>query len=206
MLNDEKVCMLDLDDTLYDYVGQLRRDLERLQSPHEGPLPANFWVKLPPWLKRRIDVVRNQPGWWLNLPRFPLGWHVYDIAVEIGYTVEILTKGPSNNFNAWSEKAERVWRDFGRDTPANVVGSTKRRTYARVLVDDYLPYVLEWLAHRPRGLAIVPAHDYNVDLDHPNAIRYDGTNLDVVAEAMTRAFNRKSGESWRQARQPYTEI
>jgi len=70
-------------------------------------------------------------------------------------------------------------------------------TYARVLVDDYPPYVLDWLAHRPRGLVIMPAQNYNADVTHPNVIRYDGTNLDRVIETMTRAFNRKPGEPWR---------
>lgn len=192
----DKVCMFDMDDTLYDYVGQLRRDLASLQCPTEEPLPANLWNDPAPWLKHRMDFIRNQPGWWLNLPRFPLGWHVYAVAVEIGYAVEILTKGPSNNFRAWSEKAERVWRDFGPNTALNIVGATKGRNYARVLVDDYPPYLLEWLAHRPRGLAIMPAHNHNTDTKHPNIIRYDGTNLDRVAEAMTLAFNREAGEPW----------
>lgn len=193
----DKVCMFDMDDTLYDYVGQLRRDLELLRSPQEEPLPENFWIDAAPWLKRRMDLIRNWPGWWRNLPRFQLGWDVYAVAVEIGYEVEILTKGPWSSLSAWSEKAERVRADFGREVALTIVGGTKRRTYARVLVDDYPPYVLDWLAHRPRGLAVVPAHDYNADIEHPNVIRYDGTNLDAVTDAMTRAFERAPGEPWR---------
>ena len=190
--------MFDLDDALYDYAGQLRRDLELLMSPQEEPLAENLWIGAAPWLKRRMHMIKNQPGWWLNLPRFQLGWDVYAVAVKIGYEIEILTKGPSSTFGAWSEKAERVWKDFGREVAVNIVGGTKRRTYARVLVDDYPPYIFDWLTHRPRGLAIMPAHEYSADIEHPNIIRYDGTNLDDVAEAMTRAFERAPGEPWRQ--------
>jgi len=125
----DKVCLFDMDDTLYDYVGQLRRDLECLQSPQEQSLCVNLWNDPAPWLKRRIELIKSQPGWWLNLPRFQLGWDVYAAAVDIGYVVEILTKGPANNFSAWSEKAERVRRDFGPEVALNIVGATKRRTY-----------------------------------------------------------------------------
>jgi len=190
----DKVCMFDMDDTLYDYVGQLRRDLEALQSPHEPPLPENLFRDTPAWLRRRMNLIKSQPGWWLNLPRLQLGWDIYAIARDIGYSVEVLTKGPARNFSAWSEKAERVWKDFGQDVAINIVGATKRRTYARVLVDDYPEYVLDWLAHRPRGLVIMPAQPYNVSITHPNVIRYDGTNLEQVTEAMVRAFSREPGE------------
>lgn len=70
----DKVCMFDMDDTLYDYVGQLRRDLEALQSPHEPPLPENLFRDTPAWLRRRMNLIKSQPGWWLNLPRLQLGW------------------------------------------------------------------------------------------------------------------------------------
>lgn len=188
-----------MDDTLYDYLGQLRHDLELLRSPDEPPLPRDLWTSSQPWLRRRSHLITSRPGWWLNLPKFPLGWDLYEKAVDIGYQIEIVTKGPSANFRAWAEKAERVCRDFGAAAVPNIVGGTKSRYYASVLVDDYPGYVLEWLAHRPRGLAILPAHDYNSDFSHPNAIRYDGTNMKVVAEAMTRAFHRKPGEHWRTA-------
>lgn len=189
--------MFDMDDTLYDYRSTLISDLARLRSPQEPPLPHDLWNGAPLWLKRRIDLIRNQPGWWLSLPKLKLGFDLYAVALEIGFTIELLTKGPRNNFTAWSEKAACAYRDFGRTVAVNIVGTTKRRTYARVLVDDYPPYALDWLKHRPRGLVIMPAHDYNAGISHTNIIRYDGTNLDRVAHALTIAFHRKSGEPLR---------
>lgn len=196
-LENDKVCMIDMDDTLYDYLGQIRRDLAALQSPQEDSLPDDLWTNSPPWLHRRISLLKNQPGWWLSLPRFQLGWEIYSVAREIGYSIEILTRGPATNSRAWAEKMECVRRDFGREVSLNIVGATKRRTYARVLVDDYPPYALDWLAHRPRGLVIMPAHSYNLHVRHLNVIRYDGTNLDQVRKAMTLAFHRQAGEPLR---------
>src|SRR5690606_20556381 len=170
---------------------------ELLQAPLEAPLPRDLWSKPKPWLRRRMHAITSKPGWWLNLPKLQIGWEMYAAAVDVGFDVEILTKGPSRNFCAWAEKAERISRDFGQAAVPNIVGKTKRRYYGRVLVDDYPPYVLDWLAHRPRGLAVLPAHDYNADFVHPGAIRYDGTNMSVVAEAMSLAFHRKPGEHWR---------
>src|SRR5690606_6980739 len=103
-MSDERICLIDMDDTLYDYAGQLRRDLEALQSPSDPPLPEDLFRDPEPWLRRRIDVIRRQPGWWLNLPRLKLGWDIYEVAVQIGYTVEILSKGPFRNARAWAEK------------------------------------------------------------------------------------------------------
>lgn len=193
------ICLFDMDDTLYDYLGQLRQDLELIRSPTDPPLPPNLWTDLPPWLRRRILLITSRPGWWLKLPKYRLGWDLYETAVEIGYAVEILTKGPSENFYAWAEKAERISKDLGKTAVANIVGKSKQLYYGRVLVDDYPRYVSEWLAHRPRGLAILPAQAYNAEFSHPNAIRYDGTNMKIIADAMRRAFDRKPGEHWRAA-------
>jgi hypothetical protein len=49
-----------------------------------------------------------------------------------------------------------------------------------VLVDDYPPYVQRWLAWRPRGRVIMPAHAWNAGFSHPNVLRYAGDNLEEV--------------------------
>ncbi len=40
----------------------------------------------------------------------------------------------------------------------------------------------------------MPANDSNKNFSHPQVIRYDGTNLNRVKEAMIKAKNRKRGE------------
>jgi 5'-nucleotidase len=185
--------LFDMDGTLFDYDGQLRKDLETLMSPNET-MPDNIFDESIPWIKARMHLIKSQPGWWRELPKFQLGWDVYEIAVELGFCIDILTKGPRSKPQAWAEKVECIMRHFGDEVVPNIVGKTKKRYYGSFLCDDYPPYVEDWLKHRPRGLAIMPAHDYNKNFTHKNVIRYDGTNLNQVREALLIVSTRQAGE------------
>jgi len=50
----------------------------------------------------------------------------------------------------------------------------------------FLGYVERWLSWRDRGLVIMPANEGNKNFSHPQVIRYDGSNLEVVKKAMER--------------------
>lgn len=87
-----KLALFDMDGTLFDHDGQLRSDLEKLRAPEEKiDFDMLFFGDLRklsdehPHIKSRIDLIRNQPGWWLRLPRLRLGWHVYYIAKSVGF-------------------------------------------------------------------------------------------------------------------------
>lgn len=187
------VGLFDMDGTLFDYDGQLRRDLEALMSPNEE-MPENIFDESIPWIKARMHLIKSQPGWWRDLPKFQLGWDVYEAAIELGFCIDILTKGPRSKPQAWAEKVECIMRHFPEEVVPNIVGKTKKRYYGAFLCDDYPPYVEDWLKHRPRGLAIMPAHRYNEKFSHPNVIRYDGTNLNQVREALEIVRDRKDRE------------
>lgn len=189
----EMVGLFDMDGTLFDYDGQLRRDLETLMSPNEE-MPENIFDESIPWIKARMHLIKSQPGWWRDLPKFQLGWDVYEAAIELGFCIDILTKGPRSKPQAWAEKVECIMRHFPEEVVPNIVGKTKKRYYGAFLCDDYPPYVEDWLKHRPRGLAIMPAHHYNEKFSHPNVIRYDGTNLNQVREALEIVRDRKDRE------------
>lgn len=60
--------------------------------------------------------------------------------------------------------------------------------YGAVLVDDWPEYIRRWLENRPRGLVIMPAHEHNAGFNHPNVVRYDGTNKDEVKARMLTRF------------------
>ena len=51
-----------------------------------------------------------------------------------------------------------------------------------------------WLSNRPRGLGIMPVNDYNKYFEHPQVIKWDGTNLDEVLRGMNIAYTKKSNE------------
>lgn len=200
---EDKTALFDMDNTLFDYEGQIKRDLAKLAAP-DDPEITELWDNTPPHIEARIELIKSVPGWWLNLPKFEPGWVIYRMAKDAGFKCHILTKGPGSKPHAWAEKVSCIHKHFGRDVGIDIVmkngdgkGSDKSDRYGRVLVDDYPPYVLSWLANRPRGLAIMPAHSYNSDVKHPNVIRYTGNDdIPEILDALCAAFIRKSGEHW----------
>lgn len=173
----KKIALFDLDGTLADYDEQLLKDLRSLASEYE-PEPT-LYADIP-YLEARRHVITSQVGWWLKLQKFQLGWDVLELVKEIGYSIVVLTKGPSTKHTAWAEKVE--WCNLHLSEYADGVTIThdKGLVYGSVLVDDWPKYIEQWLKHRPRGLVIMPAHDHNSGYDHKNVIRYDGANLDEV--------------------------
>ncbi len=198
-LNNPHIALVDMDGVLVDYEGQLCVDLEKMRSPSE-PLITRDNIhdySRDPWIEQRIYTIKHQLGWWENLPHLPLGWEVLEMVRRL-FSVHILTKGPSRNFDAWRQKGEWIRKHLGMDVVIHMTES-KSVHYGRVLVDDYTEYVKSWLAHRPRGLAILPASAENASFKHQNAIRYDGTtsSKSLVAAALNAAFTRAEYEHWR---------
>ena len=196
----DKIALFDMDNTLFDYSGALKRDLQELMSPGE-----TFSIDdSNPWIKNRIRLIKRTPGWWRSLPMYNPGWEIYREVKRLSFNIQILTKGPFDLPTSWSEKVDCIQDLCGNDVGINIVnankpgiGIDKAGTYGHVLVDDFGPYVLGWLEHRPRGLVIMPAHDYNEDVTHPNIIRYDGTNIKEVRNALVAVKRRESNQHWK---------
>ena len=191
---DGLVGLFDMDGTLFNHNAAVLRDLNKIRSPYEPEITSIYGDERPEWLEERISLVRSQPGWWRNLEPYKPGWDVYHIAVELGFCIEILTKGPRSKPQAWAEKVECIMKHFDEDVVPNIVGKSKKRYHGRFLVDDFPTYCEDWLSRRPRGLVIMPAHHYNEGFSHPRAIRYDGTNLDQVRRGLQIAHDRADGE------------
>lgn len=185
-----KIALFDLDGTLVDFDRAMRDGLARMLSPGESRITeeTNIWSEERPWLEERKRLIKTQPGWWANLPVFQLGWDVLAEARDIGFDINILTKGPYNTTSAWTEKVD--W--CRRHVPYTKVTITEDKSlvYGRVLVDDWPKYVEPWLANRPRGIVIMPAQPWNKDFKHARALRYDGTNRTEVRAALVQAFER----------------
>lgn len=179
--------LFDMDDSLVDYTGGVIKSLNEIRHPSEPEYKERV-----PWERhngKRIDMLRQVPGWWLNLKRLKRGFDIYNLAKEMGFMPHIATVGPLKSPNAWTEKY--LWGQ--RETPEAPMTITRNKSllYGRFLVDDYVPYIKEWLKNRPRGVGIMPAHPHNEGFTHPQVIRYDETNLDEVKEMLTWAKNRK---------------
>lgn len=174
------VALIDMDGTLCDYQGALTRDLEALRSPGDPEVADDD----APWLRARETVIRRRPGWWRELPRLQLGFDILAELQALRFEIHVLTKGPLSTPRAWTEKLE--WCQLHLPGVPVTITMDKGLVYGKVLVDDYPPYVERWLEWRPRGLVILPAQPWNAEFSHPNAIRYDGTNLAEICAALRR--------------------
>ena len=202
----DKLALFDMDGTMFDYTKAMRESLLELVPPERLELIQNcdgnfHQFESEPWLKNLMDLIKLKPGWWIDLPKLQLGWDVFNAAVEVGFCCKILTKGPRSKSRAWMEKVECIWKHFGGpddSPPIDIVSKDKMNSYGRVLVEDYIPYLEPWLGNRKRGLGILIDHPYNRGWDHPNVIRYDGTNLDQVRDALNAAFEREPKQPWQE--------
>lgn len=216
-MDNDRVALFDLDGTLADYNTAIYRDLKKIRSPGED-LYEIYNDNLPEWYFARIKMIRRVPGWWENLGKIELGFQLLEAAIETGFMIHVLTKGPGSKVDddtdniddaaSWSEKL-RWCRKHLPSSACVTVTEDKGLVYGRVLVDDFPDYQMKWLEHRPRGLAVVPACKnnewFNADSarrmaeskgwDHePQVIRYDGHNLTEVLDAMQAAYERASKE------------
>jgi len=178
-----KIALFDMDGTLFDYVGELSRQMEEIRSPEEK------WTdpfEETPYLNSRRKLIKSFPGFWRDLPKYKPGWDILHRSRIIGYDIHILTKGPRIP-SAWTEKVECIHNHFS-DATIHIT-EDKSVHYGRVLVDDYPDYIESWLKYRQRGLVIMPAHDYNKGFSHPNVIRYTD-NIIEVNNALMEAYDR----------------
>ena len=205
----DKIALFDMDGTMFDFHGAMHKSLLSLVPPdHHHLIEAcggDFHsLESKVWLRNLMDLIKKEPGWWTNLPKYQPGWDVYQIAESIGFCTKILTKGPRSKSHAWQEKVECIWKHFGgyeNSPPIDIVSKDKMGTYGRVLVEDYIPYLEPWLEKRKRGLGILIDHPYNREVNgkpwsHPNCVRYTGENKAEVHAALMRAFWREPKQNW----------
>lgn len=186
----ENIALFDMDGTLCDYDSGLMRELEKLRSPNEPVFHPPVTDSAPEYIKARANLIRSSVDWWANLPKFKLGFDIWNIAEQLGYEREILTQGPKKNPNAWAGKKIWVDNNLGEDLDITIT-RRKGRHYGKILVDDFPGYISDWLKWRPRGLVIMPANQANNGYVHPQVIRYNGPNLSEVRTAMEKAKSRE---------------
>jgi FMN phosphatase YigB (HAD superfamily) len=190
-MKDTKVALFDMDGTLCDYVGSLKKELEKLRSPNE-PIVDPFKVGNDPkfqYLWDRVELIKADENWWANLPKLSLGYEVLEMTKELGYYNEILTQAPRTNPAALAGKLRWILTNID-DSIDFTMTRNKGRHYGRVLVDDYPDYALTWLAHRKNGLVIMPSNEYNIEFKHAQVIMYDGHNKEQVRDGLVDAMNR----------------
>lgn len=195
----EAIALIDLDGTVADYEGQMLKDLEELRGPTET-VTKSIWDHQGEHIVRRMDTIKNTPDWWANLPVIEAGMRVVEVLREQEWEMLILTKGPKNTKQAWTQKV--VWAEEKMPDAYPIITGGRRDNksggkslvYGKVLFDDYPEFMGAWLEAHPRGLGIMPVNSGNEDFQHPNVVKYDGTNLDEVRRVLLIAKARKPME------------
>jgi len=188
----DNIGLFDLDGSLADYDKAVLVGLRQLQGPSEPAIECVRDARKIPHIRARIDLMQKQPGWWFNLEPISKGFQIVELAKEIGFEIHVLTQGPKTNALAWKEKVEWCQKHLGNDIDIHITRN-KGLVYGKFLYDDYTDYMMRWLEHRPRGLGIMPVNDDNVDFNHPQVIRWDGSNLDQVSDLLLAAYQRQAG-------------
>lgn len=193
----ENIILFDMDGTLCDYDKAITRDYNRLKSPNDPEYSSSSNViEDTPYLKERIRIIRNQPGWWADLEKYKPGFDILTVAKDLGFAIHILTKGPRSSTNSWAEKVDWIRNNLLNSDDVNItISEDKGLVYGKVLVDDWPEYVERWLENRPRGLVIMPLHPWNKDFKHEHVIHYDGNNLSEVRKALGLAFTREANKN-----------
>lgn len=174
-----RVALLDLDSSLADFEASMTEKLSKLMSPEElAVLDMSLYRypnKSPDWMRARKDLIKRQPGFWRELPEIPFGMELYALFGQLNYWRMILTKGPSTNSPAWTEKVE--WCMAHVPDAEITITHDKGLVYGKILYDDYPPYIRRWLEWRPRGKVLMLDAPHNQDFEHPNVLRCHRTPL-----------------------------
>lgn len=192
------VALFDLDSTLADYDGAMRRAFAQIAAPGDPDFRSFTDEARPPWMEARRQLISSLPGFWLNLEPLAAGFTVVDQARAAGLRVHVLTKGPRAKPAAWAEKLQWCVK-YIPDASVSIT-EDKSLSYGRIMVDDWPPFYNAWLRYRPRGVVIVPAQPWNVDAEShaPGRVfRYDPTQAGAdqrLCEIVHAAAQRADGE------------
>lgn len=101
---EKPIGLVDLDGTYLNYMGAIRRDLDKLRSPFEPLTETLIPHKEPDYIKARMDMIRSSSEWWENLEPLKTGIEMVNLLHNIGFRVVVCTQGPKKNAEAWKGK------------------------------------------------------------------------------------------------------
>lgn len=182
---EELIALFDMDDTLCDYIGQLKRDLSEFFEDSTPIIQDLYARKVSPEAKLRIREIRNRAGWWANLPRLEGGFELWNLTKELGFSNCILTKGPYRCDNAYTEKRQWQKRELP-DAKGFTITDDKSRYDGTILIDDFPTYLASWIKKHPTKLCIMPVKIYNQEFQSPRVINYTGQNLEEIKERLNK--------------------
>ena len=188
---DKPIFLCDMDDTLFAWSGAIIKRLNEIRHHAEKKFtPENWRDRLSvPYNKARVELIKSQPNFYLDLPIINEGLAVWEAARSIGYDCQILTKGPYFQSQGWTQKYDCIRRHLGADVNVHIV-MDKALVYGAVLYDDSVDYLRRWLVRRPRGLGIMPDQPNNREFSHPQVLRHKD-NLQEIYSALETEYKRR---------------
>lgn len=182
------IILFDMDCSLFDYQHSMITALNAM-AENESELitvEENLWhLDNNPVMNARQEEIKARKNWWRDLPPIALGFDIYNHCKNLGYKIEILTKGPRKFPNAWAEKLECCQIHFGSKVNVNVV-THKQYFFGDILYDDFPSYQSAWLKQHADGLGIMPAYPSNYNYFNSRLIRLDNSNVEEVKERLIR--------------------
>jgi len=107
----QQILLCDLDGTIANYDKALYAELKKLmtrESFNRLPKSLHFENELPIWLLNLKHRITQKPGYWRNLEKIKPGFHVLNMARDIGFDLRILTKGPRSKPSSWTENEPAI--------------------------------------------------------------------------------------------------
>lgn len=186
MTKKKKIGLFDLDGSVADWDGAMRRDLTAMLRPGEPPLPQLLDPRSDEF-RPRCEIIKGQVGWWRNLEPLADGMILYRTFLDMGFKVQVLTKGPRRFPMAWAEKVSWCMEHMP-DVGVNIV-MDKWRVIGDILVDDFPPYNEKWLKQHPTGLVVMPDRPWNKWFHHARCVRYSLGDVAPVVPHLQRILN-----------------
>lgn len=176
------IALVDLGDTLAECTQAINSGLAHLGKPSE--FKEDGCIITPPFhLESRRHAMLSAPGFWSNLSPREEGFTLIRLLRNANFKIHILTKGPYDAPQVWADKV--AWcRLYLPDVPV-IITDDKARVHGHLLIDDWIPYVNQWLSEWPEGRAIIPSQPWNQQVClGPRCVRDDETNRKSLIELL----------------------
>lgn len=129
--------LIDMDQTLYDFVGGVNSKLPPDIVPNHNPVNYWYFDSYPPNQRSALYSVANKPGFFYGLSLYVGAQKcVWELA-NLGYDIWFVSTPLNSNTQSSSEKIEAIIRDFGWAWADKLILThDKTIIRGRILIDD----------------------------------------------------------------------
>lgn len=182
-----------MDGCIADWNTPAIEQLKELESPDEKGVYDYNNVHLMqdkhPHFSRRVDLIMERKGFWLNLKPIYTGIELYWVLSKL-FDTYILTKAPAKSSLAWGEKIEWLHKHISPDIKKIIVTSyDKGMVYGDIFLEDYGKNIHSWTKKHPHGHVIMPNRTWNQDVqDIPNVHRWGDADIELPMNVIRKVI------------------